>query len=94
MSSWKSEAAAIRSRCGFCNVCLDTWAERVEHLAEHFKQGKTMAAWHGDWGFEPDVLDMVENSMPPCRSHLLPLLSAVLKFARPDRLREVLSLSL
>ena len=26
-----------------------------------------MADWKGDWGFEPQVLDIVENGMPPCK---------------------------
>jgi hypothetical protein len=25
-----------------------------------------MAGWQGDWGFEPHISGMVENSMPPC----------------------------
>ena len=45
---------------------MDSWSIRVDHLAEHFKGGKSMADWKGDWGFEPQVLDIVENGMPPC----------------------------
>ncbi|KAL2120606.1 hypothetical protein VTJ04DRAFT_4633 [Mycothermus thermophilus] len=69
MDSWKAPAPEIRSRCGFCGIIMDTWAQRVDHLADHFKKGKTMADWRGDWGFEPAVLDMVENSMPPFLIH-------------------------
>ncbi|GME39245.1 hypothetical protein F4810DRAFT_654606 [Neofusicoccum parvum] len=65
MEQWKYEIQEIRSRCGFCGLVLSTWADRVDHLAEHFKDGKTIADWQGDWGFEGPVLDMVENSMPP-----------------------------
>jgi hypothetical protein len=42
----------------------------VDHLAEHFKTGKSMADWEGDWGFEAPVLAMVENSVPPCMQPL------------------------
>jgi hypothetical protein len=66
MKSWKVSTPQIRSRCGFCGIVMDTWSFRVDHLAEHFKSGKSMADWKGDWGFEVPVLAMVENSIPPC----------------------------
>lgn len=66
MDEWKIESGEIRSRCGFCNLNMHDWAERADHLAEHFKDGETMAHWEGDWGFERPVLEMVENAMPPC----------------------------
>lgn len=66
MKSWKVATPEIRSRCGFCGIVMDTWTIRVDHLAEHFKTGYSMADWKGDWGFENPVLDMVENSIPPC----------------------------
>jgi hypothetical protein len=66
MKTWKVATPQIRSRCGFCGIVMDTWSFRVDHLAEHFKSGKSMADWKGDWGFEVPVLDMVENSIPPC----------------------------
>ncbi|KAM0370734.1 hypothetical protein ACHAO7_010196 [Fusarium culmorum] len=44
---------------------MTTWSERARHLAEHFKEGMTMADWKGNWGFDAVTLDMVENSMPP-----------------------------
>ncbi|KAJ9132519.1 C2H2 type zinc finger domain-containing protein [Pleurostoma richardsiae] len=65
MEPWKAATPEIRSRCGFCGIVMDTWTIRVDHLAEHFKTGNTMADWKGDWGFEAPVLDMVENSIPP-----------------------------
>ena len=71
METWKIVTPQIRSRCGFCGIVMDSWSIRVDHLAEHFKGGKSMADWKGDWGFEPQVLDIVENGMPPCkREHL------------------------
>lgn len=66
MKSWKIATPEIRSRCGFCGIVMDTWTVRVDHLAEHFKTGSSMADWKGDWGFDSPVLDMVENSIPPC----------------------------
>ncbi|KAM5378667.1 hypothetical protein ACJZ2D_004466 [Fusarium nematophilum] len=65
MRQWKAPSPAIRSRCGFCDLVLDTWIDRVHHLADHFKAGKTMADWKGEWGFEPHILELVENSIPP-----------------------------
>jgi len=67
MEPWKVATPEIRSRCGFCGIVMDTWTIRVDHLAEHFKTGNTMADWKGDWGFDAPVLDMVENSIPPCK---------------------------
>lgn len=66
MQPWKVATPEIRSRCGFCGIVMDTWTIRVDHLAEHFKTGYSMADWKGDWGFDNPVLDMVENSIPPC----------------------------
>lgn len=66
MNGWRRENGMIRSRCGFCGLIMELWSERVDHLAEHFKAGKTMEGWRGDWGFDCDVLEMVENSIAPC----------------------------
>jgi hypothetical protein len=70
MKTWKVASPEIRSRCGFCGIVMDNWSIRVDHLAEHFKTGNTMADWKGDWGFEAPVLDMLENSIPPCMQPL------------------------
>ncbi|XP_044722089.1 tc5 transposase DNA-binding domain-containing protein [Hirsutella rhossiliensis] len=69
MRQWKVASPEIRSRCGFCGIVMDTWTIRVDHLAEHFKTGYSMADWKGDWGFDVPVLDMVENSIPPYLIH-------------------------
>ncbi|RYP11094.1 hypothetical protein DL764_000252 [Monosporascus ibericus] len=69
MDKWRVNSPEIRSRCGFCGIIMDSWSMRVDHLAEHFKTGNTMADWKGDWGFEPPVLQMVENSIPPYMIH-------------------------
>ncbi|KAJ0313932.1 hypothetical protein Brms1b_007352 [Colletotrichum noveboracense] len=42
----------------------------IDHIAEHFKDGKTMEEWHGDWGFDDHILKMVENSMAPYMIHM------------------------
>ncbi|KAI8717166.1 hypothetical protein NCS52_00791500 [Fusarium sp. LHS14.1] len=69
MDSWKEASEEIKSRCGFCGMVMKFWSDRVDHLAEHFKAGQTMVNWKGDWGFESQMLDMVENSMPPYLIH-------------------------
>ncbi|AEO55367.1 C2H2 transcription factor [Thermothelomyces thermophilus ATCC 42464] len=69
MEQWKATTPEIRSRCGFCGTVMDTWSIRVDHLAEHFKKGKSMADWKGGWGFDPPVMNMVENSIPPYLIH-------------------------
>ena len=69
LDAWKITPPQISSRCGFCGDQLNDWPMRVEHLAQHFKAGSTMAEWVGDWGFEPTVLATIENSMPPCKWH-------------------------
>lgn len=66
MDSWKTGNAQIKSRCGFCDIPLTSWAARVHHLAEHFRSGSTMANWTGGWGFDSHVNEIVENAIPPC----------------------------
>lgn len=65
MESWKSTAAYIKSRCGFCQSRFNTWQERVDHLAAHFKEGMQMTSWKGCRGLEPPVAAHVINAMPP-----------------------------
>ena len=65
MDSWVSYNYDVRSRCGFCDIEIHSWPERVEHLSVHFKQGATMKDWKGDHGFEPSIEDIVENALPP-----------------------------
>ncbi|CAD6445734.1 483e574b-060e-4d69-a6b5-c9bd24553dc6 [Sclerotinia trifoliorum] len=69
MESWKAITPEIRSRCGFCGIVMDSWTARIDHLAEHFKSGKSMVDWKGDWGFEPQILNIVENGIPPYLIH-------------------------
>ncbi|KAK5994122.1 Homeobox protein Meis1 [Cladobotryum mycophilum] len=42
----------LESQCGFCNLNMDTWDERAEHLAAHFRRGATMAGWTGGSGIK------------------------------------------
>ncbi|KAI0535038.1 hypothetical protein GGR58DRAFT_515665 [Xylaria digitata] len=65
MERWKCEGQEVRSRCGFCGLIMSDWTERCDHIADHFKTGETLSSWQGDWGFEPHVLEMVENAIPP-----------------------------
>ncbi|KAJ5091220.1 hypothetical protein NUU61_006090 [Penicillium alfredii] len=65
MEKWQSSITQIKSRCGFCGAVFETWKERVDHLAGHFKNGAFMAQWQGDWGFEPSIQNRVENAIPP-----------------------------
>ncbi|KAK5708867.1 hypothetical protein LTS12_028140 [Elasticomyces elasticus] len=65
MEKWRSTTTEIKSRCGFCGTNFITWKDRIEHLAAHFKDGANISQWQGDWGFEPFVLNLVENAMPP-----------------------------
>lgn len=66
MDGWRTTVPKIRSRCGFCGHIMESWGDRIEHLANHFKDGKSMLDWTGDWGFEEEVLRNVENALPPC----------------------------
>jgi hypothetical protein len=65
MEKWQSSITEIKSRCGFCGIVLQTWKDRVEHLAGHFKNGASMAQWQGDWGFDPPIHERVENAVQP-----------------------------
>lgn len=66
MNSWKVVTSKIHSRCGFCGISMDTWPARVDHLAEHYKNGNTIHDWKGDWGFDDSTLGMLQNAIPPC----------------------------
>jgi hypothetical protein len=68
MKQWMVPMPNIKSRCGFCSLEMTTWAERTDHLAEHFKVGATIAKWKGDWGFDADIVAQVENAVPPCQA--------------------------
>jgi hypothetical protein len=44
---------------------LSTWASRVEHLAEHFKNGARMQQWVGDWGLDSSAMSILRNAVLP-----------------------------
>jgi hypothetical protein len=45
---WKKAAEAVTEgwTCGFCGDRLETWDKRETHIANHFKDGMTMASWN------------------------------------------------
>ncbi|XEV03081.1 hypothetical protein FSHL1_008368 [Fusarium sambucinum] len=65
IDSWKVEGPPIKSRCGICDIRMETWQERVEHLAKHFRKGDTMEDWKGEHDFEPHVKARVTNALAP-----------------------------
>ncbi|KAK9595399.1 hypothetical protein V6Z92_001909 [Aspergillus fumigatus] len=65
LDQWRSARSDVRSRCGFCDASLPTWAARGDHLADHFKQGCRMHQWVGDWGLDPDMLGALQNAVLP-----------------------------
>lgn len=70
MEQWRTVTTELQSRCGFCTEIFSTWAERVVHLAEHFKGGSTMQDWRGNWGFDEPIEQVVERAtLPEERSH-------------------------
>ncbi|KAF1958349.1 hypothetical protein CC80DRAFT_29256 [Byssothecium circinans] len=44
---WKRPAETVKEgwTCGFCTERLETWDKRETHIANHFKDGSTMASW-------------------------------------------------
>lgn len=65
VDEWKVNLPPISSRCGFCNARLTSWDERVNHLAAHYRQRKTMADWSGDHGFDAATAARVACALPP-----------------------------
>ncbi|EEU38894.1 uncharacterized protein NECHADRAFT_73240 [Fusarium vanettenii 77-13-4] len=65
IDSWKVEGPPITSRCGFCDLRMETWQERIDHLVSHFRKGKTMDDWKGDHDLEPKIAALVTNAIPP-----------------------------
>jgi hypothetical protein len=65
IDDWKVASAPVLSRCGFCETALNSWDDRTDHIAAHFRSGKTMADWLGDHGFTADISARVSNAFPP-----------------------------
>lgn len=70
LDAWRGSGTAVQSRCGFCDCSLLTWAERAEHLAEHFKNGARMQQWVGDWGLDSSALSILRNAILPVQRSL------------------------
>ena len=65
IDDWRIESKPVVCRCGFCNATLNDWDERTDHLAAHFRDGKTMWDWQGDHGFDASVTARLTNAFPP-----------------------------
>lgn len=65
MDDWKIGETAVPSRCGFCEHSMNTWDDRVDHLAGHFRKEATMRDWRGEHGFPPEIAERVTNALPP-----------------------------
>ncbi|KAF2846724.1 hypothetical protein T440DRAFT_501592 [Plenodomus tracheiphilus IPT5] len=99
MAHWMLPMPDIRSRCGFCSIIMNTWEERTDHLADHFKAGATMANWHGDWGFDQATSDMVESAIPPYfvdyeRTTLIPMKASDPPWGSPPNAYELIKVEI
>lgn len=65
LDDWKIGECAVPSRCGFCEHSMNTWDDRVDYLAGHFRKGATMRDWRGEHGFPPEIAERVTNALPP-----------------------------
>lgn len=65
IEGWKMGRAPVVSRCGFCDMMMRSWDERVEHLAQHFRKGLTMDDWKGEHCFESSIAAQITNALPP-----------------------------
>lgn len=50
LDEWRRTRATIRSACGFCGERMESWAERANHIAGHFREGCRMGEWTGGCG--------------------------------------------
>jgi hypothetical protein len=51
---------SFNKQCGFCGQITRNWLDRIDHIAEHFKNGKNMSEWTDPW--REDVFE--EESTP------------------------------
>ncbi|RAL10731.1 uncharacterized protein BO97DRAFT_435846 [Aspergillus homomorphus CBS 101889] len=65
IDDWKVQGPPVTSRCGFCDLRLSSWEERIDHLGNHFRSGSTMDDWRGDHDFPSEIAKLVVNSLPP-----------------------------
>lgn len=62
----------FESVCGFCQLKMQSWDERVQHLASHFRRGATMAEWTGG-NVNINGRDGGSRGMPSNRTRVTPL---------------------
>ncbi len=62
LDTWRQETTCFTCRCGFCNHRLNSWKERVDHLAGHFRKGFTMRDWQGEHEFPPSIAALEPNN--------------------------------
>jgi len=65
LDTWRRETPHFTCRCGFCDHRMNSWKERVDHLAGHFRKGWTMKDWHGEHEFPPSVAALAQDCIPP-----------------------------
>ncbi|CAG8242502.1 unnamed protein product [Penicillium salamii] len=65
IDDWKLETPAFKCRCGICDQTMNSWDERTEHIAAHYKQGSTMRDWHGEHDFPPSIAAQVTHALSP-----------------------------
>lgn len=65
IDDWKVETPAFTSRCGFCDQTMNSWEERTDHIAAHYKQGLTMRDWYGEHDFPPSIAAQVTHALSP-----------------------------
>ncbi|EPS39844.1 hypothetical protein H072_6381 [Dactylellina haptotyla CBS 200.50] len=54
------------SRCGFCGETFTSWSDRVHHVSHEFWWKKRrMEDWTGDWGFDPEWMDRLQDARLP-----------------------------
>ena len=62
---WKPDLSLLQhrqdifqSQCGFCQAMMNSWEERTDHVAAHYRSGLTMDQWVGGSGIhDPGDMD-------------------------------------
>lgn len=62
---WKPDLSLLQhrqdifqSQCGFCQATMNSWEERTDHVAAHYRSGLTMDQWVGGSGIhDPSDMD-------------------------------------
>ncbi|KAJ5013394.1 hypothetical protein K4K57_002843 [Colletotrichum sp. SAR 10_99] len=65
MGGWRAKITRVKSRCGFCGETFALWADRNDHIVDHYRAGALIKDWKGCRGLEPAVALLVQNAMPP-----------------------------